>query len=50
MTDPAMGHPLSATVLLKTIDVAASNGIVWVNAAGNDARRVWHGTFTRPDQ
>ena len=30
---------------LKTIDVAASNGIVWVNAAGNDARRVWHGTF-----
>ena len=34
---------------LKTIDVAASNGIVWVNAAGNDARRVWHGTFTDPN-
>ena len=30
---------------LKTIDVAASNGIVWVNAAGNAARKVWHGTF-----
>ena len=34
---------------LKTIDVAESNGIVWVNAAGNDARRVWHGTFTDPN-
>ena len=34
---------------LKTIDVAASNGIVWVNAAGNNARRVWHGTFTDPN-
>ena len=34
---------------LKTIDVAASNGIVWVNAAGNAARKVWHGTFTDPN-
>ena len=34
---------------LKTIDVAASNGIVWVNAAGNGAQRVWHGTFTDPN-
>ncbi len=34
---------------LKTIDVAASNGIVWVNAAGNEARRTWYGTFQDPN-
>ena len=46
---PGDGTSPSSNSPLKTIDVAASNGIVWVNAAGNDARRVWHGTFTDPN-
>ena len=46
---PGDGTSPSSNSPLKTIDVAASNGIVWVNAAGNDAQRVWHGTFTDPN-
>lgn len=34
---------------LKTIDVAVSSGITWVNAGGNSARNVWHGKFSDPD-
>ena len=34
---------------LKTIDFAVSQGITWVNAAGNSAGRVWHGRFSDPD-
>ena len=35
---------------LKTIDAAVANGVTWVNAAGNDARRTWYGTFRNPDR
>jgi subtilisin family serine protease len=34
---------------LKTIDVAVSNGIIWVTAGGNNAQRVWYGAFSDPD-
>ena len=34
---------------LKTIDVAVSSGITWVNAGGNSARNAWYGTFWDPD-
>ena len=34
---------------LRTVDAAVSNGITWVNAAGNSARGVWYGTFSDPD-
>ena len=30
---------------LQTVDRAVENGIVWVNAAGNDARTTWFGAF-----
>ena len=31
---------------LKTVDRAVAGGIVWVNAAGNNARRMWFGTYS----
>ena len=34
---------------LKTIDAAVSNDITWINAAGNEARRTWYGTFRDPN-
>ncbi|MCY3691403.1 MAG: S8 family serine peptidase, partial [Chloroflexi bacterium] len=34
---------------LRTVDAAVSNGITWVNSAGNSARGVWYGTFADPD-
>ena len=46
---PGDGTSPSSNSPLKTIDVAASNGIVWVNSAGNNARTVWHGTFRDPN-
>ena len=33
----------------RTIDAAVSNGITWVNAAGNSGMGVWYGTFSDPD-
>ena len=33
----------------RTIDAAVSNGITWVNAAGNSGRNAWYGTFSDPD-
>ena len=35
--------------LLNTVDVAADNGILWVNSAGNNARDTWTGNFTDAD-
>ena len=34
---------------LRTIDAAVSHDITWINAAGNNAQRVWYGTFLDPD-
>ena len=34
---------------LNTVDTAIEKGIVWVNAAGNEARRAWFGAFRDVD-
>ena len=34
---------------LNTVDYAAENGILWVNAAGNEGRSTWVGPFNDPD-
>ena len=41
--DGTSGLPATKNQLLDVIDYAAERGIVWVNAAGNDAQRVWYG-------
>ena len=46
---PGDGTSPSNVSPLKTIDAAVSRGITWVNAGGNSARNVWHGTFSDPD-
>ena len=35
---------------LRTIDSAVASGAMWVNAAGNGARRTWYGTFRTPNR
>ena len=35
---------------LRTIDSAVASGAMWVNAAGNGARRTWYGTFRNPNR
>ncbi len=35
---------------LNTVKWAANNGIVWVNAAGNEHRNTWYGPFTDADK
>ena len=42
-TSPDPESPLNA------VDRAVASGITWVNAGGNDARRVWYGSFTDTD-
>ena len=34
---------------LRTVDRAVEAGIVWVNSAGNEARRTWFGPYSDPD-
>ena len=31
--------------VLETIDTAAKSDVLWVNIAGNDNQRIWHGSF-----
>ena len=31
--------------LLRTVDLAVAGGIIWANAAGNDAQRTWFGPY-----
>lgn len=40
--------PLSVSSL-RTIDVAVEANIAWINAGGNSGMKVWHGTYTEPD-
>jgi subtilisin family serine protease len=35
---------------LRTIDSAVASGAMWVNAAGNGARKTWYGTFRTPNR
>ena len=34
---------------LKAVDTAVSGGILWVNAAGNAAKKTWFGPFYNTD-
>ena len=34
---------------LRSVDRAVDAGIVWINSAGNEARRAWFGTYSDPD-
>ena len=34
---------------LRSVDAAVEGGVVWVNSAGNNARRTWYGPFTDTD-
>ena len=46
---PGDGTSTHSNSPLKAVDTAVSGGIIWVNSAGNDARRTWFGTFSDPD-
>ena len=46
---PGDGTSPSTNSPLKTIDAAVSSGVTWINAAGNDARKTWYGTFHDPN-
>ena len=46
---PGDGTSPYANSPLKSADAAISGGAVWANAAGNAARRTWHGQFTDTD-
>ncbi|MFN8507659.1 MAG: S8 family serine peptidase [Dehalococcoidia bacterium] len=43
------GVPVGSTSPLASVDLATANGIVWVNAAGNEAGRTWTGSFVDAD-
>ena len=40
------GAPQEINAVLDTIDTAVASGIIWVNSAGNEHQRRWHGPFT----
>ena len=46
---PGDGTSPDSNSPLNTIDFAVSQGITWINAAGNSARRVWYGRFSDHD-
>ena len=47
---PGDGTSRDSDSPLNTIDFAVSQGITWVNAAGNSAGRVWYGRFSDPER
>ena len=46
---PGDGTSPYANSPLKSVDAAVSGGAIWANAAGNAARRAWHGQFADAD-
>ncbi len=46
---PGNGRSPFSDSPLRTVDVAVSNGVLWVNSGGNNARTVWHGAFSDRD-
>ena len=46
---PGDGTSPDSNSPLNTIDFAVSQGITWINAAGNSAGRVWYGRFSDHD-
>lgn len=47
---PGDGTSTIATSSLKTVEKAASNGVLWVNAAGNHALTSWFNSSVRTNQ
>ena len=47
---PGDGTSRDSNSPLNTIDFAVSQGITWVNAAGNNAGWVWYGQFSDPSR
>ncbi len=43
---PGDGTYTHSNSILKTVDEAVEGGIIWVNAAGNQARRTWFGEYS----
>ena len=46
---PGNGKSLFEDSILKIVDLAADNDILWVNSAGNSAQDTWTGNFTDAD-
>ena len=47
---PGDGTSPNSNSPLNIIDQAVANGITWVNAGGNEARKVWYGAPADPDK
>ena len=43
--DGSSGLPVGDNHILDVIDYAVTNGIIWVNSGGNDARKTWYGPY-----
>ena len=46
---PGNGTSPSSISPLNTVDRAVDGGILWVNAAGNNAEETWFGSYSDPD-
>ena len=46
---PGDGTTYYSNAPLKSVDAAVTGGIIWVNAAGNQARASWYGSFEDSD-
>ena len=46
---PGDGTSYFSNGVIRSVDAAVAGGIVFVNAAGNSARKTWHGKFSDPD-
>ena len=46
---PGDGRSFRSDSPLRTVDLAAASGVLWVNAAGNEARSTWTGPFRDRD-
>ena len=46
---PGDGNSPFTNSALSSVSAAVSGGALWVNAAGNDARSTWRGSFSDPD-
>ena len=47
---PGDGTSYFSNGVIRSIDAAVSGGIVFVNSAGNGAKRTWYGAFRDPDR
>ena len=47
--DGTSGRFFTSNHTLEVVDYAVSNGVVWVNSGGNEARKTWYGAFNDSD-